>query len=99
MPPEDELVPPARQPTPPIMSTIARRHILSDELLKLPLLGNGSENNDDDDERRYKIEYVPVARPLDTFGGRKLEDIDRQLAEVQARRQVRGHDELGSFCY
>ena len=65
------------------MPTEARKHILPDEPIK------------PGEEHRYKIEYVPIARTLDTYGGRKLEDIEQQLAEIQARRQVRSHDELG----
>jgi hypothetical protein len=78
--------PPVRQSTPPVMAIEARKHILPDEPIK------------PGEEHRYKIEYVPIARTLDTYGGRKLEDIERQLADVQARRQVRPADELGALA-
>lgn len=78
---------PARPSTPPVMQTEARKHILPDEPIK------------PGEERRYKIEYVPIARTLDTYGGRKLEDIERQLVDIQARRQLRPHDELGATAF
>lgn len=81
---EDDVQPPVRQSTPPVMATEARKHILPNEPIK------------PGEEHRFKIEYVPIARTLDTYGGRKLEDIERQLADIQARRQVRPHDELGT---
>lgn len=75
---------PPRPLTPMVMPTDALREILPDEPIK------------PSDEQRLKIEYVPVSRPLDTYGGRSLEDIDRKLLEVQSRRQVKSHEELGA---
>ena len=51
------------------------------------------------DRYRFKVEYVPLARMLETYGGRKLEDIERGVWEAQARRGVRGHDELGESFF
>src|SRR5699024_10353693 len=45
----------------------------------------------------YKIEYLPWHTDLQTFGGRDLERIDRELApRVAAQSQPRGVQELGT---
>ena len=80
--PPREIKPPS---SPPIMPTDARETILPEEPLPSPA------------HRRFKIEYVPVSRPLDTYGGRRLDAIDQQLSKVQERRVVRHFDELGAL--
>ncbi len=73
-----------KQPqSPTTMPTAALKDILPNDPLPPP------------DQRRLKIEYVPVSRPLDTIGGRRLEAIEQHLAILQQRRVVRHHDELG----
>jgi hypothetical protein len=90
-----------RQPEPPDteIPTEARRTILPrdvDQLITSPLSETkDGENRPGKDSHRYKIEYMPISRPLDTYGGRRLENIERQLAEAQAKRAVRPAEELG----
>ncbi|KAF9516874.1 hypothetical protein BS47DRAFT_611960 [Hydnum rufescens UP504] len=80
--PPREIKPPS---SPPIMPTDARETILPEDPLPSP------------SHRRFKIEYVPVSRPLDSYGGRRLDAIDQQLSKVQERRVVRHFDELGAL--
>lgn len=80
-------------PAPPEIPipTEARKSVLPLEDLSTLITPPGEEP-----QHRFKIEYMPIARPVDTYGGRRLEDIERQTAEVQARRQVRNlHEEWG----
>ncbi|KAF8308477.1 hypothetical protein DL93DRAFT_1878077 [Clavulina sp. PMI_390] len=47
---------------------------------------------------RFKVEYVPIARKMDTYGGRRLSELDKVVGEVRGgsgRRQVRETSELG----
>ncbi|KZT44392.1 hypothetical protein SISSUDRAFT_976648 [Sistotremastrum suecicum HHB10207 ss-3] len=44
---------------------------------------------------RKKIEYVPIARSVDSYGGRELEMIEAELAKMNARRALRNIDEWG----
>lgn len=45
---------------------------------------------------RKKIEYVPLAREIDTYGGRDLDMIDAELAKVNSRRPQRSVDDWGT---
>jgi SWI/SNF chromatin-remodeling complex subunit SWI1 len=45
---------------------------------------------------RRKIEYVPLAREVDTYGGRDVDFINGELTKVTARRPQRPVDEWGT---
>jgi SWI/SNF chromatin-remodeling complex subunit SWI1 len=45
---------------------------------------------------RKKIEYIPLAREIDTYGGRDLDIIDAELAKANSRRPQRSVDDWGT---
>jgi SWI/SNF chromatin-remodeling complex subunit SWI1 len=47
--------------------------------------------------QRFKIEYVPLQRTVNTYGGRNLDVIETQLERMRSRRIPRGPDELGEL--
>ncbi|KDQ08455.1 hypothetical protein BOTBODRAFT_69755 [Botryobasidium botryosum FD-172 SS1] len=47
--------------------------------------------------RRHKIEYLPLQRPMDTYGGRDLGMIEAHMEKAKSRRAPRGPDELGQI--
>lgn len=45
---------------------------------------------------RKKIEYVPLAKELETYGGRDLDTIDAELTKANSRRLQRSVDDWGT---
>ncbi|PPQ67356.1 hypothetical protein CVT24_011539 [Panaeolus cyanescens] len=77
----------ARQKTDPLESNPLTNH--SESSSNIPPIRSNQP-------MRRKIEYVPLARKIDTYGGRDLQTLDQDLATLTQRRPMRDPNEWGT---